>query len=84
MADRVSRVISELFDVPVEDVRDQDGPETIEGWDSLKHIHLVLALEAEFDLLLSPDDAAEMLSIGAIRELLGRKGVGSVAVTEPR
>jgi len=41
------------FDV---EVRDEDGPGTVEGWDSLSHVRLVHALETRFDVRL-PDDA---------------------------
>lgn len=83
MADKLSQIISEVFGVSVQHVADEDGPDTIESWDSLAHVHLVLALEAEFDLALSPDDAAEMLSVGAIRRILSAKGVtGLAAVTD--
>jgi acyl carrier protein len=38
------------------EVRDEDGPGTVEGWDSLAHVRLVHALETRFDVRL-PDDA---------------------------
>lgn len=75
MADRLSHVVAQMFDVPVENVTDDDGPDTIESWDSLAHINLVLSLEEEFNVSLSPDDAAEMLSVGTIRQVLSEKGV---------
>jgi acyl carrier protein len=77
MVDKLSRVLSQVFDIPAERITDEDAPDTIQSWDSLTHVHLVLALEAEFALVLSPDDAAEMLSVGAIRQILTDKGVTS-------
>ena len=38
------------------EVRDEDRPGTVEGWDSLSHVRLVHALETRFDVRL-PDDA---------------------------
>jgi acyl carrier protein len=38
------------------EIRDEDGPGTVEGWDSLSHVRLVHALETRFDVRL-PDDA---------------------------
>lgn len=38
------------------EVREEDGPGTVEGWDSLSHVRLVHALETRFDVRL-PDDA---------------------------
>jgi acyl carrier protein len=39
---------------------------------------LILALEAEFNITLSPDEAAEMLSVGLIRKVLRDKRVTSI------
>ncbi len=44
-------------------------------WDSLKHMELIVTLEDEFDLELSPEDIINMMSVKAIREVLERKGI---------
>ena len=75
MTDRLYNVVGKVLGVPVEDITDEDCPDTIKSWDSLTHINLVLALEAEFDLSLSPDDASEMLSVGLIRMILHERGI---------
>lgn len=75
MADRVAKVISDVFGVPLEAVSDGHGPNEIEQWDSLGHITLVLALESEFQIRISPDQAAEMFSVGSIKTVLSHCGV---------
>jgi acyl carrier protein len=75
MAHRLYRVVSQVFGVPIEQITHVDSPDTLEAWDSLAHISLVLALEAEFEVSLTPDEAAEMLSVGAIRQILAAKGI---------
>ena len=50
---------------------DDDSPSTIPEWDSLSHISLVMALEAEFGIQFEADDLASMTSIAAIRDRLG-------------
>jgi acyl carrier protein len=77
MPDRLHHVIAEVLGVPVETLTDEDNPSTIESWDSLAHLNLVLALAAEFGMALSPDEAAEMLSVGQIRRILLERGVVS-------
>lgn len=57
-------------------VFDADFQGPIEGWDSLAHVQLMLAIESEFDLTLSLDDAASMTSIPEILKVLESKGVG--------
>ena len=76
--DRLHRVVSEVFGVPVDHVNDQSSPDTLAQWNSLSHINLVLALEAEFGLSLTPEDSMEMLSVKLIRIILAEKGIGGM------
>ena len=79
MADRVAKVVADVFGVPMDSVNDSRGPTDIEQWDSLGHITLVLALESEFQVRLSPDDATEMLSVASIKAVLAKCGVTNLA-----
>jgi acyl carrier protein len=71
--DRIYRVISDVMGVPIEDINDESNPDTITDWESLSHINLVLSLEVEFGVSLSPEDVLEMLSVGLIRTILSEK-----------
>ena len=75
MSDRLRRIVAQVFDVPEGSVTDESGPETVESWDSLTHLNLVLALEEEFGVQFTPDDAMKMVSIGAVRAALREQGV---------
>ena len=71
-ADRLHAVVTEVLG---ETVDDTSSPETTEGWDSLNHLNIILAIEAEFDVQLTMDDALGAETVGAFRELLQAKGV---------
>lgn len=77
MADRVSMVIASVFGVDASAVTDEDSPDSIDGWDSMNHLKLVMALEGEFEISLSPSESEEMLSVKLIRMILAEKGVRS-------
>ena len=47
-------------------IREDSTMESIEEWDSLGHVHIMVALEQAFDLYMDVDDFAEMDSVGAI------------------
>jgi acyl carrier protein len=49
--------------------------DTVPGWDSQTFVTIVVAIEAEFDVVLSTLDAARMHSVRSIHEVLGEKGV---------
>ena len=46
---RIKNVMSAVFEIPVDQIKDNSSLDTIESWDSLKHMNLVVALEEEFE-----------------------------------
>lgn len=74
MKEKVKKVMSNIFQVPIKDITDDASPDTITGWDSLKHMNLVLALEEEFGVQFSDAQILELLNFQLI--LLTLKEVG--------
>jgi acyl carrier protein len=72
--DRLSRTIAQVLDVPPEVISDETSPITVATWDSFNHLNLVLALEEEFRVNLSAEDALDMRNVGLIRTVLQRAG----------
>ena len=54
--ERVYAVLSTLFHVPADRLDAHLSPETLDGWDSLKHLNLTLALEEEFGVQFTVDE----------------------------
>lgn len=48
----------------------------IEEWDSLGHVHIMVALEQAFDLYMEVDDFAELNSVPAILAFLEAENAG--------
>jgi acyl carrier protein len=69
------KVVSRITGVTEKSIDDESSPDTLDGWNSVSHIHLVLALEEEFGIALSPEDATEMLSVRLIELILRERGV---------
>jgi acyl carrier protein len=63
---RVCDVIADVLGVPRGDVSKSTSQQTVKGWDSLAHIHLIVALEAEFNVSFSIEQALELTSVPAI------------------
>ena len=70
---RVQRIMADVFSVPVERVTLEGSSETIESWDSLQHLNLMLALEQEFGLELLPDEIERLVSVHDIATLVSDK-----------
>lgn len=65
---RIHRIVSELFALPADGVVPESSPQTIEKWDSVGHLNLVIALEQEFRIAFSPEQIEQMTDV---REIVG-------------
>ncbi len=70
---QVQAIASDIFGVPSSKITADSSPETIETWDSMQHLNLVLAIEEKFGLNLSPEEIEEMKSVGAVATLVEKK-----------
>lgn len=75
VVEQVRGIVSDIFQIPIEQVNLDSSPETIEAWESIQHLNLVLALEQEFGVSFSPEEMATMLSVEAISQLVSEKMV---------
>ena len=69
----VQRIVADVFHIPAGQVRPESSPDTIETWDSLQHLNLVLALEQQFSVQFTPEEIEQLLSVELIASLLDEK-----------
>jgi len=67
---QVRNIASDIFGIPVDRITAESSPETIENWDSMQHLNLVLAIEEKFGVQLDPEDIEQMKNIGAVAALV--------------
>lgn len=67
---RLKKVFESVFGPEISNLSEQDSPATISGWDSVNHLSLILALEAEFGVQFAADEIAILVSVGAIQKRL--------------
>ncbi|MBZ0167299.1 MAG: acyl carrier protein [Candidatus Omnitrophica bacterium] len=77
MKEKVFTVVSQVMNVPVESVNEESSPDSIAEWDSLHHMNLVLALEEEFKVQFTDEQAVNMLNVKLILLTLEELGVNS-------
>jgi len=70
LEDRVFKIVSQVMNVPVTNLNMESSIDTIEEWDSLQHMNLVLALEEEFGIQFTDEQILEILSIELIIEIV--------------
>lgn len=73
MKNKVLNIVGKVMREPVENLSEESSPDTVEKWDSLQHMNLILALEEEFGVEFSDDEIVEMLSVELILLTLEEK-----------
>lgn len=75
LLDSVRRIVSDVFEVPEEQIKAESSPDNVESWDSIHHLNLVLALEQEFGVQFTPEEIEQLLSVELIVALVDEKRV---------
>ena len=70
---KLDQIMSEVFRMSVEELKDEYTMKNIENWDSLKHMDLILSIEKGLDVQLSMDDILKMKDIKTIRKIVKEK-----------
>ena len=63
-------VLSSMLNMPRETLSRASSRETVDAWDSLKHMHLVLALEDEFGIEFDDAQVSDLSSAGAMLDAI--------------
>ena len=69
----VKNVMSVLFEMPIDQIKDDSSPDNIGSWDSLKHINLALALEEEFDIEFTDEEIIELANMKLISIVIAER-----------
>ncbi|MBC22961.1 MAG: acyl carrier protein [Phycisphaerae bacterium] len=64
--DTVRQVVADTFGIDLDDVTMETSPETVEAWESMSHLNLVMSLESRFGVSFDPDDIPELVTVDAI------------------
>ncbi len=67
--------MSNVFGISEGAIDDTSSMDSIENWDSLRHMNLVLALEERFQITFTPEQTVEILNYALIKTVLKEHGV---------
>ncbi|MCX7097123.1 MAG: phosphopantetheine-binding protein [Methylococcales bacterium] len=68
--DRVLNLLANTLNVNVNTVDQSSSADTLDAWDSLAQVNLMMALEHEFDLQLEVEDFIKLNSVATIVEFI--------------
>ncbi len=69
----VCGIAADVFQVSSRTLTPESSAETIESWDSVQHLNLVLALEQQFGVQFEPEEMDKMKNIRQIVALVESK-----------
>lgn len=70
MDEQLKSVMASVFGLDAKNINETSSAETIENWDSLQHIKLIVALEEEFGVELENEDITTMISFTEIKKVI--------------
>ena len=71
--ERIKNTIASTFEVPVETIGEGCSSQTIEKWDSIGQINLVMALEQELGLSFTMDEIVQLKDFASICRVVADK-----------
>ena len=71
MEERIIRILKEVLEE--QNVNLNSTQDSLEKWNSLRHLYLASELETEFNVELDPEEIAEMKSVRQIVEIIKQK-----------
>jgi acyl carrier protein len=73
---QLREIAADILGVTPDTIGADSSPETVEGWDSVQQLNLIVATERRFDVLFDPEEIDEMKNIGAMAAIVDRKRAG--------
>ena len=74
--DRLYKLLADVLGLDRSTLSDSSSPHNVEEWDSFNHLMVVAAIENEFQIHVTIDEAIGMKSVAIIRDYLRAKGLG--------
>jgi acyl carrier protein len=72
---KLKKVLADIFKIEVTAINEDTSVDTVDRWDSLNHLNLILALESEFGVSFSEEQSVEIMNYPLIKMVLQEHGV---------
>ena len=73
MTKTLFEIVSRVMNIPMENISDSSGPDSIPDWDSFNMFVLLDEIEKEFDVKFSLEETLEIKTVGDFRKKLEGK-----------
>jgi acyl carrier protein len=72
--DALTAILREAFPLAGDEFQEEWGPEDVEGWDSLAHLNLTMAVGMRFNIEMDFEVVMGIQTIGDVVRLVEQKG----------
>jgi acyl carrier protein len=67
-------LFADILEISPDEVTSDLKAETVESWDSFRHLQLILAVEGEYGVQFDPQRIPELTSVALLQAELEKKG----------
>ena len=68
LIDEIRQLLADTFGIDVASVTTETTPDTVEAWESMSHLNLMLSLESQFGISIDPEEIPTLVSVQAIAD----------------
>ena len=74
---KLTSIVANILDVEEERLNDESNAQNTPNWDSARHIDLMLAVEAAFQVQFTMPEITGLQNLGDMRRVLQEKGIAA-------
>ena len=75
MKNKIDKIVSKVFEMPIEAINQSTSPKNVEQWDSLGQLALISAIEQKFKITLEINEMFAIMDVGDIYQILDKRGI---------
>lgn len=72
--EKFREIVSGIFKIPLQEVRDDLTPQNIPDWDSMNYLMLIAELEKYFQIRFTVDEVSNAKCLGDIHKVVKERG----------
>lgn len=71
--ERIFNVMELVFEESKENINEESSIDSLENWDSIRHLNLILGLEEEFDITIPDEEVATITNYKLIEIVINEQ-----------
>lgn len=68
--EKLKDIFTTLFTLSKDEIRPESSPETIQTWDSVQNLHMIMEIEETFGISITEDDVERMKTFSDVAKVI--------------